>query len=81
MPCANLAALQGRVSPAWESIDVKRHIFLLLCSTHSVTAYEVSKNTYSISELACYKLGSFDNSHSQLKKAIHAAVASLYTFG
>lgn len=38
----DLAALQGRFSPAWESIDIKRHIFLLLCNIHSVTAYEVS---------------------------------------
>lgn len=33
--------VQGRVSPAWESIDVKWQIFLMMCSTHSVTAYEV----------------------------------------
>lgn len=33
--------VQGRVSPAWESIDVKWQIFLMMCSIHSVTAYEV----------------------------------------
>ena len=29
------------MSPTWESIDIKRQIFLILCSIHSVTAYEV----------------------------------------
>ena len=35
--------LQGRVSPAWESIDITWQMFLVLCNTHSVTAYEVRK--------------------------------------
>lgn len=32
---------KGRVSPAWESIDIKWQLFLMMCSTHSVTAYEL----------------------------------------
>ncbi|KAL3131350.1 hypothetical protein ABBQ38_000636 [Trebouxia sp. C0009 RCD-2024] len=32
---------KGRASPAWESIDIKWHLFLMMCSTHSVTAYEL----------------------------------------
>lgn len=73
MLSAKLAALQGRVSPAWESIDVKRHIFLLLCSIHSVTAYEVNE-----SMVPCFKVGRLDSSH--LRKAVYAAVANLHTF-
>ena len=34
-------ALQGRLSPAWETIGAARHIFLTLCNFHSVTAYEL----------------------------------------
>ena len=44
--------LQGRVSPAWESIDIKWQLFLMMCSTHSVTAYEVSF-ARCIFQLAC----------------------------
>lgn len=37
------AAVQGKVSPAWESISAPRHLFLMLTTlSHSVTAYEVS---------------------------------------
>ena len=39
--------VQGRVSPTWESIDIKRQIFFMLCNTHSVTAYEVGSKVHS----------------------------------
>lgn len=33
---------QGRFSPCWESIDAKRHIFMILCEPYSaVTCYEL----------------------------------------
>ena len=39
---APFAAVQGKVSPAWESISAPRHLFLMFTSvSHSVTAYEV----------------------------------------
>ena len=46
MPLAQAFCLQGRVSPTWESIDVKWQIFLMMCSTHSVTAYEVGFESF-----------------------------------
>lgn len=34
--------VQGRISPAWESISAPQHLFLLLANIfHSLTAYEV----------------------------------------
>ena len=33
--------VQGRISPCWESMSAPRHIFLMLCNTHAVTAYEL----------------------------------------
>ena len=39
---AKLGIVQGRVSPAWDSIRAPRHLFLLLTNLfHSLTAYEV----------------------------------------
>ena len=39
-------AMQGRVSPAWETISATRHIFLMLANPlHSLTFTEVGSST------------------------------------
>ncbi|MEW5320110.1 MAG: hypothetical protein WDW38_011208 [Sanguina aurantia] len=45
--------VQGRVSPAWESIDAARHLLLLLCEpVHTLTCYELPVYTPSSAERA-----------------------------
>ncbi|MEW5304401.1 MAG: hypothetical protein WDW36_007012 [Sanguina aurantia] len=45
--------VQGRVSPAWESIDAARHLFLLLCEpVHTLTCYKLPVYTPSSAETA-----------------------------